>query len=1284
MKKLLFSGLTALMMLFSFAHAQNRVQAKAAGDPDTVSIVIQDVSMTEVTSWTMGTDAPKVAVNQSRADGSSLSIGASENDYAVLVILQKDDFADTNLFTSAMFFFNSLKTDNLTAGEWNCSYVLVKGNSTLEAPVALEEGKAIIDTKKSTAKLTVIEITDDVPEDDENAPAITFSPANTEEVESNQEIELNYEAGAFVDVVWKTFATIKEAKTEEPSAYWTVYEDEMPQVTVEEPVLVIAGAVKAIGSYEYKYYRVYNVKAAVVTEVATPTFAMETDNTPVSVSGTCQIVEGGAMFINCATTGAQIRYTIDDSDIMTEESGLEYTGFIPISKPCTLKAKAFVGEVASEQAEIKVLLRRDSIKVSLSAAKWEMGKTVPRVTVSINAIGSSLKMGSGEDNMGLLAILKKDGVAKDTQLITAISASLKTDSLTVGEWTLEYVLVKGNSTVKAPVALDRDVVLATASATLTVEKGTVAKPTFNPRAGEVDANTLLAINCTTPGAKVYYTVDGTTPTESSELYNADTKVLITEAVKIKAYAVKDGWYDSPVDSAAYTIAVLPEDEEGAPAVTFTPGDADSVDNNTEIFVSTQAEGYQIMFGTFASIASAKQASLYSLESYGSDGYPVVTEKEPVLLVVLVKMEDDGSYEQYKYFRYYKVRKASVVDMPMFMAATGVQGGFVPKGTRLQIIAEQGTIWYTTDGSRPAVDGATSIKGEMEGEEGAGANLTIDSSMTVKAIVVVNGVSSDVAITRFKLFEDIDATLKIGLMNDTLVGKNAPAGVTMVSETLGEAISEYIFTNPFTVYYTLDGQTEPSEEAYWEQEDPENGVIKKVATVMGEGGYPVMDDYGNVVALMFSEGTEVHLKAKGYLMLGETAEAGQIISALFDKKIKVKSEENPTFSIVPDSKVNVDDTLIIRNLGSEDAMSTLYFSFDGTKPTSADYFAQEYGKPYSIFKTPFEGQDIKIIFGEDEKGFYAYVPTIFDLMSNHKQDTVRFENDYFSVQVLCVSAMETGNYSGWGRPEMMPYGSDFVKASYFSKVPDTVKAPTFSVAAGEVEKGTEVELASETEDAKIYYTTNGDAPTEASTLYENKIAINASMTIKAIAVKEGMIRSKVSEVAYTVKEEVEPDTVKAPTFSVPAGEVEEGTEVELASETEGAKIYYTVDGTVPTAESTEYTAAISIDKAMTIKAIAVMEGMVNSKVAEASYTIKVANEGKELAGVSLYPNPTEGEFYVSVPVNANVEIFTVNGILVNRFDMVAGKQNVRLPNSGIYFVRFTAENGQVAVRRVIVR
>ena len=78
-------------------------------------------------------------------------------------------------------------------------------------------------------------------------------------------------------------------------------------------------------------------------------------------------------------------------------------------------------------------------------------------------------------------------------------------------------------------------------------------------------------------------------------------------------------------------------------------------------------------------------------------------------------------------------------------------------------------------------------------------------------------------------------------------------------------------------------------------------------------------------------------------------------------------------------------------------------------------------------------------------------------------------------------------------------------------------PTFSPAAGEVEKGSTVEISCDTDGATIYYTTDGTDPTTGSTAYTGAITINSNMTIKAIAVKDGYANSAVASAAYTIRD-----------------------------------------------------------------------------------------------------------------------------------------------------------------------
>lgn len=82
-----------------------------------------------------------------------------------------------------------------------------------------------------------------------------------------------------------------------------------------------------------------------------------------------------------------------------------------------------------------------------------------------------------------------------------------------------------------------------------------------------------------------------------------------------------------------------------------------------------------------------------------------------------------------------------------------------------------------------------------------------------------------------------------------------------------------------------------------------------------------------------------------------------------------------------------------------------------------------------------------------------------------------------------------------------------------------------------------------------------------------------------------------------------ETVATPTFSPEEGTYTEAQNVEINCTTDGATIYYTTDGNDPTTSSSVYSSAIPVSSTTTIKAIAVKDGMNNSQVASATYTIE---------------------------------------------------------------------------------
>ena len=99
----------------------------------------------------------------------------------------------------------------------------------------------------------------------------------------------------------------------------------------------------------------------------------------------------------------------------------------------------------------------------------------------------------------------------------------------------------------------------TAGGKITV--GKTADPTSSRASGRVEVGTVITLRSETSGSMIYYTTDGSEPTTESQKYSGG--IAITSDVTIKAIAVKDGYKNSGIFEAAYTV---PKIEPGSAAI----------------------------------------------------------------------------------------------------------------------------------------------------------------------------------------------------------------------------------------------------------------------------------------------------------------------------------------------------------------------------------------------------------------------------------------------------------------------------------------------------------------------------------------------------------------------------------------------------------------------------------------------------------------------------------------------------------------------------------------------
>ena len=121
------------------------------------------------------------------------------------------------------------------------------------------------------------------------------------------------------------------------------------------------------------------------------------------------------------------------------------------------------------------------------------------------------------------------------------AVNTKTDCAPNTEYT-GYVRIPETDTQKAS---------AVTSSTQTAPKLTVAAPVFKPDGTTSFRGTqTVEISCATPGASIYYTTDGTTPTSTGTIYSG--AISLTSTTTIKAIAVKADMNDSAVAAATFT------------------------------------------------------------------------------------------------------------------------------------------------------------------------------------------------------------------------------------------------------------------------------------------------------------------------------------------------------------------------------------------------------------------------------------------------------------------------------------------------------------------------------------------------------------------------------------------------------------------------------------------------------------------------------------------------------------------------------------------------------------
>lgn len=273
----------------------------------------------------------------------------------------------------------------------------------------------------------------------------------------------------------------------------------------------------------------------------------------------------------------------------------------------------------------------------------------------------------------------------------------------------------------------------------------------------------------------------------------------------------------------------------------------------------------------------------------------------------------------------------------------------------------------------------------------------------------------------------------------------------------------------------------------------------------------------------------------------------------------------------------------------------------------------------------------------------------------------------------------------------------IASATFTILPPAAKAPVFDVKEGQYDKPQTVTITSATAGAIIRYALDDNVLNSNSTVYTAPITISKTTTLKAYASFDTLRDSKVTTATYIIGNGE--DKVEAPQFSIPGGEYNGVQQISLFTNTKGAIIHYTIDGSTPTDTSTVFFTPIPVNDSLTIKAIAEKEGMQASDIVSASYVIAGTAIDTSLIStklptphLSISPNPASDMARISwtnmvyTLSGARVTVTDSRGAVIDQVLIKGGytyyEMNTSRLADGIYFVKVVS-GSSVAHGKLII-
>ena len=617
-----------------------------------------------------------------------------------------------------------------------------------------------------------------------------------------------------------------------------------------------------------------------------------------------------------------------------------------------------------------------------------------------------------------------------------------------------------------------------------------AAPTFNPEAGTYYEVQEVAINCGTDDATIYYTLDGSDPTEDSEVYTEPIEVA--ETMTIKAIAMKEGYENSNIATAEYTIilgavTIFNQDWEGEMnGWTFVtvegskPWTIGQYQGNhyaygngynggaNEQWCISPAFSLNVYSNVSMTFRNAKNYTGPDMEVYFSNDYDGENPAE----ATWTELEYEKSTGSFAW------AESGTIDLAGF-AGDECYIGFKYTSTETEAAA-----WEVDD---IVLVGFTSEP-----------YLTVTpTSLTGFTHIIGQGPSAS---QTFVLTAGNIGPAPGGTTGSITMTVFSPFEISLDDEEYGDEIFFEDVTNleATTIYVRMNGtevgQYTETVNIYASTGDEATVTLSGTVTEEPTPG----GDWNRIYALSdLNDGDQIILASRYDATVGNGYYAMTAGVSGKPEGVLFTSVDNAGVEQLPSEIADNADTYLW-NVTVNDTIITLVNAAGDTLgyPSSGTNFAGNQNTDWAITVATSSATSL----------IPNYPGFVITNVAVPNRGVAKNSSNNFGAYAI----------SNIGNTDYNFYLDIFVQGGV---VTPTVATPVFSVASGTYYEVIEVEITCATEGATIYYTTDGTDPSEDSEIYEEPIVVDTDMTIKAIAMKEGYDDSGIATANYVIMTDV---------------------------------------------------------------------------------------------------------------------------------------------------------------------